>query len=221
MTAGWKTTLDRASVGVFLVAWLIAALRLGAPILHDGHGLALALGLLGGYVVADFVAGTAHWLADRVFEPETPLIGPMLIAPFREHHEDALAITRHDLFMVSGHNALVLVPVVGVVAALPLPSDLGSALLAAFALSLTLALFATNLLHRWAHAPSPPRWVRRLHAWRLVLTPEAHAIHHRGEHDRAYCVTSGWLNPLLDGLRFFERLERWIEPRPARRRRAS
>jgi ubiquitin-conjugating enzyme E2 variant len=48
------------------------------------------------------------------------------------------------------------------------------------------------------------RWLQRR---RLVLTPAAHAVHHRAAHAGGYCVTTGWLNPLADRLRLFDRLD--------------
>ncbi|MBJ21939.1 MAG: hypothetical protein CL933_21230 [Deltaproteobacteria bacterium] len=44
-----------------------------------------------------------------------------------------------------------------------------------------------------------------------------HALQCTSAHARAYCVTSGWLNPLLDRLHFFERIER-ASDRSMRRR---
>ena len=152
-----------------------------------------------------------HWLADRYFEPTTPLLGPMLIAPFREHHVDPLAITRHDFFEISGNNAMVTLPVLAAIAALPQPVGGATYFLSVLGLSLALSAFWTNQFHCWAHAPSPPPLARWLHASGLILTPERHARHHRGGHDHAYCVTSGWCNPLLDRIEFFERLERLID----------
>ena len=172
-----------------------------------GVGLAILLGGVTGYLLADLIAGMVHWIADRFFDPETPLLGPMLIAPFREHHVDALGITRHDFFEVSGNNALITIPLVGLVLLLPEPTTCAIFFLIALLFSLSLALVATNQFHRWAHTPSPPPFAKRLHAWGLILTPRAHAQHRRRGHDRAYCVTSGWLNPLLDRVRIFERIE--------------
>jgi len=57
----------------------------------------------------------------------------------------------------------------------------------------------------------PPAPVRALQRARLVLPPEHHALHHRESHDRAFCVTSGWLNPLLDGIGLFRALDRAVE----------
>lgn len=220
-----RARLDRLSVGLFAASWLGALVWLWPALRHGGSELALPyaipLAVLAGYLAADFLAGSVHWLADRYFDPTTPVLGPLLIAPFREHHVDSSSITRHDFFEVSGNNSLVCIPVVLALFALPAPTDFRTAFLALFGLSLTAALVATNQLHGWAHAAHPPRIARILQRMGLILRPEHHARHHSAAHDRAYCVTSGWLNPLLDGLRFFDRLERVIDGGRRDRRRAT
>jgi hypothetical protein len=221
MSAQWKALVDRISVSTFIIAWAVMLVRVASAIVSEGEWLAALLGIVGGYLLADFLAGSVHWIADRFFGPETPLLGPMLIAPFREHHEDALEITRHDFFEVSGNNALVTLPLVVLIALAPAPASALSQFLVVLGASSTLALFVTNQFHSWAHSPAPPRLVRRLHGWGLILTPKRHARHHRKNHDRAYCVTSGWLNPFLDRIRFFERMERVIDASPGRRRRTT
>jgi ubiquitin-conjugating enzyme E2 variant len=233
MTTRQKAWVDRISVALFALVWVIAAARFApyfasalflgpelaktadglplvktfGPHLRGGIVLASLLGGITGYLFADLIAGLVHWIADRFFDPETPLLGPMLIAPFREHHVDALGITRHDFFEVSGNNALMTIPLVGIIFLLPEPTSFPTFFLLAHLFSLSVALVATNQFHRWAHSPSPPPLAKRLHAWGLILTPRGHALHHRRGHDRAYCVTSGWLNPLLDRVRLFERIE--------------
>lgn len=220
-----RAIVDRLSVGLFAVSWLGALIHLLPALGRSGSAeslpFALPLATLAGYLVADLLAGAVHWLADRYFDTKTPLLGPLLIAPFREHHVDPASITRHDFFEVSGNNAGVSVPIVLALFALPAPTGFGTTFLVIFGLSLTAALVATNQFHGWAHASDPPRVAKRLHRLGLILTPERHARHHRGAHDRAYCVTSGWLNPLLDGLHVFERIEKAIDGSPPRRRRTT
>lgn len=200
--------LDRIAVVGFASVWSAAALRLALRDPSLDRLPAAAAGALAGYLLADLVAGLVHWLADRHFDPGTPVIGPLLIAPFRAHHDDPLSITRHDLFEVLGNNALITLPVTAALLLVPPPVDSALGVFAvALALVGTLAAVATNLFHAWAHAPRPPRIARWLQRHRLVLTPRQHARHHRGLHDQAYCVTSGWLNPLLDRTRFFARLD--------------
>ncbi len=220
--APWKPIRDRAAVIAFGGLWMLACAQLVPALVESmrrepAFAAAALLGIAAGHLLADFVAGCVHWLADRHFAPDTPVPGPILIAPFRAHHEDPLSISRHDLFEVLGNNALVTLPVVAALSFAPPP---GSAL-AVFSITLALAgsfaAVATNLFHAWAHAERPPRLARALQASGLILTPARHARHHRSAHDRAYCVTSGWLNPLLDGTRFFARLdERIAGIRPGR-----
>lgn len=221
MSAQWKACLDRVSVAAFIIAWTLMFIRIAPAILSEASWLTVLLGVVAGYLLADLLAGSVHWIADRFFDPATPMIGPMLIAPFREHHEDALGITRHDFFEVSGNNALLTTPLVAFIATRPEPAGSLPQFFIVLGASLTLALFVTNQFHSWAHSPSPPPFVRKLHAWGLILTPRRHARHHCSEHDRAYCVTSGLLNPLLDRIRFFQQLERLIGAIQGRRRRTT
>jgi ubiquitin-conjugating enzyme E2 variant len=160
----------------------------------------LALGLAGltGYLLADLASGLVHWFCDRFFEEDTPLIGRVLIHPFREHHRDPRAMTRHGFLELTGNSCLGLAPILGLVAFCP-AAAWSDALMLGFAAGVV----ATNLLHKWAHAvpaPAPIRWLQRR---RLVLAPAAHAAHHRAGYAGAYCVTTGWMNPVADRLRIF------------------
>jgi ubiquitin-conjugating enzyme E2 variant len=59
-----------------------------------------------GVLMADFASGTVHWIGDRYFREDTPLIGPLLIEPFREHHRDPRGITTHGLIELHGNTGL-------------------------------------------------------------------------------------------------------------------
>jgi hypothetical protein len=75
----------------------------------------------------------------------------------------------------------------------------------------SLFVFATNQFHRWAHEDNPARWVRALQRAGLILSPEHHAAHHASPQDKSYCITVGWMNPLLDKTSFFRICETVIE----------
>jgi ubiquitin-conjugating enzyme E2 variant len=209
--------LDRVALLGFAILWTTATLHglrgLGPDLDGPTAVVASLVAALGAYLLADLLAGLTHWLADRFFREDTRWIGPLLIAPFREHHTDPGSIARHDFATVSGNSALATAPLAVALRLLPEPANVPALALFVFGNVLTLALFLTNLFHRWAHAPRRPPFVRWLHRTGLILTPERHARHHRGDHDCAYCVTSGWLNPLLDGLGVFPRLERLLRAR--------
>jgi ubiquitin-conjugating enzyme E2 variant len=192
------TALAFATVGLTV---LVAKIAPRVNSLHAVAGLAVAL--LTGYLAADLVSGLIHWFCDRFFEEDTPLIGRLVIAPFREHHRDPRAMTRHGALELLGNSALGTLPFLG------LAWWCGNSL---FVESLTIAFavaaIAANQFHAWAHARDVPRPVRWLHAHWLVLPPAHHARHHHGGYDRAFCMTTGWMNRCTDGLGLFAALER-------------
>jgi len=189
--------------------------RLGAralpPVVAGDRAWMLPLAALLGVVVADFASGAVHWFCDTFFSERTPLIGRSLILPFRAHHADPGSILRHGLVELHGNSAVPVVLVLGVLELAPwaLRGAVGDFARTGL-LALAIATLATNQIHRWAHDDAPPaaaRWLQRCGA---ILSVEGHARHHRGGFDRSFCITTGWLNPLLDRIRLFPRLERGL-----------
>ena len=205
----WLAALDGVSLALFAASalWVVSRIGSAPPPLW---WIPLALAVLAGLCAADLATGATHWLFDRCFDESTPGLGRAFVQPFREHHRDPTAITRHGFLEVSGNNALALCPVLWLIA--PLASGFGVELVETLCLGFVLAAvagaFVTNSIHRWAHAAEAPRFVRWLQRHGVILAPDHHALHHRGDHDRAYCVTTGWMNPLLDGLGVFRSVER-------------
>lgn len=154
-------------------------------------GWAAVAAVVAGYVAADLVSGLVHWFSDTYFRETTPVIGRMLIHPFREHHRDPSGITRHGMVELTGNSALALAPVMAWG-----PPDSGVA--GVWVLSFAFSLMATNVIHKWAHQERVSRAVAALQRARLILPPEHHARHHAGDHRAAYCITTGWCNWLLD-----------------------
>lgn len=196
--------VDGLAVAIVAVGLAVLALRLGRGIDSPAVAVAVALMLTAGYVMADLLTGFVHWFCDTFFEETTPIIGPGLIAPFREHHRDPLLMTRHGFLELTGSSFRGLAPVLWAFLwlgdALPAAAD-------ALVFALATGAVGTNLLHRWAHQPDPPAVARVLQAAGVVLTPERHARHHAPPHAAGYCVTSGWLNPLCDRLRIWSKAE--------------
>jgi ubiquitin-conjugating enzyme E2 variant len=209
--------LDGASLVLFTASlfWLFSRVASPPPLLW-WIPLALAAGV--GLCAADVATGATHWLFDRCFDETTPVLGRVFVQPFREHHRDPMAITRHGFLEVSGNNALALCPVLWLGAGLApgFGAGLVETLWLGFVLAAVAGAFVTNSIHRWAHAVEAPRFVRWLQRRGVILTPDHHALHHQGAHDRAYCVTTGWMNPLLDGLGVFRSVERIHRPRRVR-----
>lgn len=166
--------------------------------------LAIALAL----VLADFVGGVVHWAADTYFSEETPIVGPALIKPFRQHHIFPRDICTHKLVSLVGNVCIPAAPLLGLCLYLLWVSDHG---LVAFAILctalMTAATVATNVFHKWAHQERPSAAVRCLQRTRLVLESRHHQIHHQEPFEMHYCITNGWLNPFLNKIGFFRKLE--------------
>jgi len=195
--------VEAVSLAVFAALVAALAARVAARLDGPAAWLTLAVAVPLGYLFADFASGLAHWFCDTFFEEDTPVVGRLLIYPFRDHHRDPRAMTRHDFLELTGNSCLGMVPVhAGALTWAP------GLFVEAWLLVFGLALFATNLFHRWAHAARAPRAVLWLQARGLVLAPGPHAVHHTPPNRAAYCVTSGWANRWTDRFGVFERLER-------------
>lgn len=210
-TASAYGRTQRAVEGAAVAAYGACAVALLAqlvPAVATRPGVVLGAVLLG-YAAADLLAGIVHWLADTYGSPQTPLVGPTLIYGFREHHDAPDEILQHDFVETNGAAAAAALPL-GVLA-LTLPdAPAGMLFFKAALATLTLAVVATNQLHKWAHAVRAPAAVRVLQRLGVVLRPEAHARHHTVPFRTDYCITTGWLNAPLERLGLFRRVERAV-----------
>jgi hypothetical protein len=193
MRSRWIRLLEATAVALFFALLAAIATRLLRGTESGGRVPILLLAAFGGYALADMVSGLTHWFCDTFFREDTPFIGPLLIRPFREHHRDPAAMTRHGFLELTGNSCLGVLPLLALGAWRPW-TPVFDAGLVAFAL----ALFATNQFHKWAHSAAVPRWVAGLQRWHIILNPARHGVHHTPPHKGAYGVTNGWMNVILD-----------------------
>ena len=219
-TAGQSALLTAVkAMGLAATAGLSAVLAVRLiGLIHSVSGVAtLVFGGLVGYLLADLSSGTVHWFCDTFFSETTPIIGRRLIQPFRVHHSQPQEITTCSMLEQDASSYMSLIPVLWLVRSWA-PAGTADLLAQAALLGLAIGAMGTNVFHKWAHTSDPPAPVRWLQRRRWILSPEAHAVHHRS-YDGGYCVTSGWMNAVLDRVRFFPRLEiavRRLLPRPRR-----
>ena len=166
--------------------------------------------LIVGYFMADLLAGFWHWVEDRYFETEWPLIGKYIAKPNELHHSQPAA------FLDQGYlkrNWTTLVPaLIGFAIALDCHAPLW-----------VLAMFAfvsqANEIHAWAHRGRLQtrlgRVIRGLQELGIMQSPKHHGVHHKAPFDCRYCVMSDWLNPLLDWTGFWPAME-WAVARVLR-----
>jgi ubiquitin-conjugating enzyme E2 variant len=196
-------------ISILLVfAGLVAmGIRIATTISTTAGWVCLAIVALTAYLLADFISGFVHWAGDTLGDTSTPVLGKNFIMPFRYHHVDPKDITRHDFVETNGNNCIVVLAPLAA-SFLFLPGETGVRFFAC-AMMAFVALFvvATNQFHKWAHADNLPRAAALLQRWGLILSKGHHDIHHTAPHHRHYCITVGWMNPLLNRVRFFRALE--------------
>lgn len=159
--------------------------------------------------LSDFVTGMLHWIADTYGSEETPILGPTVVKPFRLHHTYPRDMCTHNLVTTLGNSCIIAVPALSFCIYLmwkpPTPGWL--AFFVVCVAWLAGATVATNQFHKWAHQENPSGFARWLQRTRLILEPSHHELHHTAPFQMHYCITNGWLNPLLNRLSFFRRLE--------------
>lgn len=185
-------------------------------------------------LVADFFSGLVHWGADSWGSVDIPVIGKVLcklllnvdvllllysqafIRPFREHHVDPTAITRHDWIETNGDNCLTTLPALLFMAGTL--SFLSSSMIQQWyfwyisVLSSMFFVTLTNQIHKWAHTYNGlPSWVEFLQKIHVILPKKHHRIHHVAPHETHFCITTGWLNYPMELCGFWTGLEFLIE----------
>lgn len=166
-------------------------------------------GLLGAVIGADFVSGMVHW-AEDAYARVKPKRKLPLINKIAE--ENDLHHLRPREFLRKGWWAsswdLVLLGLFVLVAAWTCCGHLSSGVLLFVLLSVN-----ANQIHKWTHRNprENPAWVTWLQRAYLLQTPRHHGRHHQGGKNSHYCVVTNFLNPLLEEVSFWRRLERGVE----------
>ena len=206
LAGGYSSGIRRLevwSIGVLAALMVAAVVRLWEHV--PANPWLVLLAVCSAYLGADFISGFVHWMGDTWGTPSAPFLGPALIRPFREHHVDEKAITRHDFVETNGNNCLGSMP--GAVLALAVPLDRGwlGIFAAVFLVSLVFWVLMTNQFHKWAHLDSPPRVDRLPPA--LAPHPPARAPRHPPRravrpvllHHRGVAEPAADRHPLLPG----------------------
>ena len=116
--------LEIASIGFLFAALAWVAVRVATIGCTGGDWLRIALGVVGAYLISDFISGFVHWAGDTVGDENTPVFGANFVRPFRYHHVDPKDITRHDFVETNGNNCIVAAPVLMMVV-LTMPRTVG------------------------------------------------------------------------------------------------
>ena len=112
LAAGYSKSFRMVEILSIISFWSLSiAIAVKASAFASAYPWVLVAALVAGFLMADFVGGFVHWLGDTWGSTEMPILGKALIRPFREHHVDEKAMTRHDYIETNGANCMVAVPV--------------------------------------------------------------------------------------------------------------
>ena len=199
------------SLAVFVtlaVFFLIDLISEGVNRFGIGMLIGVTVAAVLAYAAADFMSGLVHFLCDNFGSPDTPVVGQKFIKSFRDHHDDPKAMTQGDFVTVNADNFAACLPVL--VPCLVWLDVERHFYVAAFVAVLIVFVTITNEAHKWAHMDEVPTFMNRLQTRGILLSPAHHQVHHTAPYDSNYCITAGFLNPLLERLHFWPALLRLL-----------
>jgi len=168
------------------------------------HVLLIAVQVVVLVGLADFAAGLVHWAEDAYFDEDTPVIGRRIIVPNIIHHHLPRHFTRLSWWQSSAD--ILLVSLIVLAAAIPL-GWVSWQLLLFLAVSVN-----ANQIHKMAHRTRAENgWlISKLQDWHILQTPRHHGLHHSDPKNTYYCPVTNYVNPLLEKVQFWDRLEALI-----------
>ncbi len=174
--------------------------------------LVLFAGTVMGYAVADLISGLVHWASDTYGSSTTPVVGAMMVIPFREHHDDPDGITKETVVELHGVNAFLVLPILlsSIALAGTGQPSLVALFGAVFAAATAFGVVAAGQVHCWTHSSHPPRLISALQERGLVISARDHQAHHNQGFEEDFCILSGWWNRPLKRLGAFRHAERFI-----------
>ncbi len=207
------TSTKIKTVAVILSSVLLVYLIVNISLYSLNHAFSFLFisSLFLGYILADFFTGAVHWFCDSFFSEKTPVIGNLIINPFREHHLYPLLITQDKFIEQDTTSFFLFMPFLyhAVFIKNNYLENPNMIHIHFLLVGLCIGTFCTNLFHKWAHQNNENFIILRLQRLGLILSYDNHKKHHNN-HSKSYCVTSGILNPILDHLKFFPKMEQVI-----------
>ena len=97
-------------IAVSSMLWAILLVRTVVALAAGTSPWLVLPALLVGYLFADLILGIMHWFCDAFFKENTPIIGTIVIQPFRDHHVHPQRITRYRFIEQDTTNFFLMLP---------------------------------------------------------------------------------------------------------------
>ena len=153
-----------------------------------------------GVLAADFVAGLVHFSMDNYGSRSTPLVGGEIGAN-RRHHIEPRLFLRNSWWK----NARSTLPIILFIAAIFYACDM----INIFSITFLIVGWNANEVHKWSHQSQKerPKLATFLQKWSVLQSPKEHNKHHSGEKNSNFCTITPFMNPLLESIGFWRKLE--------------
>lgn len=152
-----------------------------------------------GWLVADLLGGFVHWWQDRIGKPQWKWLDKWVFGPNRLHHDEPRAFTNSGFWQRNSTTIAAATAAAIIWLALTGPSIV---LLFAF-----IGGALQSQIHYWQHSPTS-EWIKVFQRIGIIQGPQQHSKHHYQGADKYYCILTAWLNPVLEKLSFWNRLEK-------------
>ena len=156
------------------------------------------------WIASDFLTGLVHWWQDTYGNPTWPIIGKYVVKPNLKHHHNPRAMITVSYWNRAG--ASIVTAILIIVALLFFNADSWQIILL-FAFS-----SQGNEIHAMAHRTNREngKVIMFLQKIGIIQRRKTHGWHHKAPYDTNFCVMTEYLNPTLNRLQFFDRLEKLV-----------
>lgn len=154
-------------------------------------------------LLADLISGVAHWIQDRFDSKYLYALNNMIIYHATEHHETPDKLLQYTWLERNKTPFIALISITAI-------SYFTNILYWEAFMFFFIFLFSGEI-HYYSHQTpkNNGRFISFLQKMKLIQDPSHHATHHKTT-TKHYCIITNTLNPLLDFVRLFERMDNFL-----------
>lgn len=156
------------------------------------------------WMAADFITGVIHWWEDTYGNPNWPILGKFVVMPNLIHHKNPIKLLEGS-YWNRINTSFIAATIIGVILWF-----LGCH---AWQMIVCLIFCAQgNEIHAMSHRPDKRngKVIGFLQKWGLFQNRKTHRWHHQAPYETNFCIMSEFVNPILNKIDFWVKLEKII-----------